>query len=657
MRCFLSFLSAALLITGSYLFTRTSDIGYGLPLFYTGFVIASAGFVGLLVWGLPLKRRGWFICFCVLALLPRILALNLLPSDDLARYIWEGRILLEGHNPYSITPEDPRLIQYRDDVYQMVNHKDMPAIYPPLTLYIFAALTKVTRSMEGFRVFMLLIELASIVLMFRWLKTLKFQRERVIIYALNPLVIISIGGHGHLDPIQILLLILGLDLFARKREGLGMMSVTLAGLTKFLALFALPFLITRQTLKFLPICLLLVVGSYIPFFFLEQPFSFGNMGVYMGDFAFYSLTYVPLRWLFGVFGAHLVTVSVLFFFMIGLWPTRTRPEQSIAPFLFLLTMMNTTIHFWYLTPILALSLAWRSRALVGLSLLFLPYFDVFRTLVTEGVWMSAWWRPVLTYVPFLFLFWLEKSGRWPRLGRQLPTIGIVIPVLNDENPLRKLLQSFTQKGIDPGMVVIADGGSSDRSLDVAQQWGAKTVSTSSPGRGIQIRRATELFDTDLIVVVHADSGIADGLLLDIQRAAAAYPNSSGGACRLSYYDKSIKMRILSVFSNIKMSLFGLSFGDQCQWYHRCKIDVPEIPLMEDVEIALQINDCGPAVWIPSVVSVSPRRYQRMGIIGGISSVIRFALGYLFRRKWTGDMPDTVVLYEKYYQSSESATPL
>ncbi|MFQ6104314.1 MAG: glycosyltransferase [Candidatus Glassbacteria bacterium] len=651
MRRSLNLFSAILLITGTYMFTRPQDIGANLPLFYAGFLVASAGFIGLLVHGLPSKRKGWILSFCLLVACTRILALHLHPSDDLARYVWEGRILLDGHNPYSIPPKDPRLFGYRDDVYSVINHKEMPAIYPPFALYLFAGLSKITASLAGFRLFMLLFELAAIAVMFQWIMALKVPRERIIIYALNPLVIVSIAGHGHLDSIQIFLLILGLYLNATGHKNLGMVSVTFAGLTKFLALFALPFLVTKRTVKFLPVCLLIIIINYLPFFFLEEPFSLGNLGVYVGKLEYYSLTFAPLRWIFGIQGAHLTTAIVLSVALIGLWLTRSRPEQGIAPFLLLVTLMNTTIHFWYLAPILALGTVWRSRALVGLSILFLPYFDVFGPFTREGVWVGAWWRQAVTYFPFLIFLWLELSGRWPQASRRRsPSLGIVIPVLNDREALLKLLESLPRTGIDRESVVVADAGSEDGSAEIAESWGARLVRGSRRGRGNQIVEGVRELETELVLILHCDNSIPANLLTTIQSVATAYPGYAGGACRLAYSRPGVSMKILSILSNAKTALFGLSFGDQGQWFWRRAVSVPDIALMEDVELAMRINDAGGAVWVPAVLEVSSRRYDEMGILRGARSVIEFTFGYLLRRRWKELVPDTSALYEKYYRS-------
>jgi hypothetical protein len=655
MKSLLSLVSSVLLIIGSFVLSRNPDIGSNLRVFYAGFALASVGYVGLLCWGLPVRGRGWVPFFVLLAVCPRLFALNLTPSDDIPRYVWEGRILLEGYNPFAITPEDPRLAPFRDEVYPLINHKDMPAIYPPLAQYVFMLLSTLTHRVEGYRLFLLLVEFGAIAMMFKWMRVLGLARDRVMVYALNPLVVVGIAGHGHMDALQVLLLVWALVCYGSRREGSAMVLVTVAGLFKFLAFFALPFLVNRRTLKYLPLCCGIVLVSYAPFFFLEGPFSFGNLGHYLGKFEYYSLTYAPLRWFVGTAGAHAVTAVVLFSVLLSLWLTRTRPEYAIPPFLFLLTLMNTTVHYWYLIPILALSVVWKSRSLVALTLLFVPYFEVLEKLTFEGVFEGVWWHPAATYVPFLVLLWLEMAGRWPALRPLEASVGVVVPVLDDAEPLGRLLESLTAAGVPKDRVVVADGGSEDRSGETAERWGARVVACSHRGRGSQIASGARDLDTDLILILHADNLVPRNVLPALLRTAAAYPEAPGGAFRLRYESRGSRMKMLQVASNAKTALFGLSFGDQGQWFRRNRIEIPEIPLMEDVEMAVRMNDAGTPAWVPATLEVSTRRYSEQGASLVVRSVIGRVAGYLARRRWWDEVPDTRGLYDSYYEQEGITT--
>jgi len=642
-----------LFLFGAYIMTRPANIGSDLVLFNTGFIVCAMGYIGILFLGIPFVRKYWHLAFWLLVLIPRILALNYIPSDDLARYLWEGKVLSEGYSPYYYPPESEELAQYRDnEIYPEINHKDRPAIYPPLAQYFFALLAAFINNVKVVRIIMLMLELLMIIIMLVWLANLKLSRERALIYALNPLVIIGIAGHGHMDPMQLLLLMTALLLYSKGRSGLCFAFIALAGMIKFLALAALPLFITKKTIKYLPVVFILIAACYIPVFFLKGGFAFGNLGVFLGRYEFYSFAFAPLRLLLGTQGAVWTSAIVIFFAGLGLWFTRTNPIQAIAPFFLIITLMSTTVHYWYLIPVLAFAVVWPRRYLIVLSLLFLPYFDVFGLFVAENVWRGALWRQIVTYVPLIIIFWIEMTGRWPRLVKKNYTIGAVIPVLNDAGPLKDLLDSLTKTGVYKDDVVVADGGSDDDSVKVARDWGAHVVRCDRRGRGYQIARGVEALNTDLVVILHADNDVDENILERIIKAAEAYPYSAGGACRLIYKQRNLKMRLLSFLSDIKMSVYGASFGDQGQWFRRGVVDIPEIPLMEDVELALRINAAGPAVWTRAKVYVSTRRYRKMGLWRNIVSVLDLTISYLFRRRWRDELIDTTDIYNKYYSKTE-----
>ena len=58
-------------------------------------------------------------------------------SNDLYRYVWEGRIQWEGVNPFAMAPDQaPPELRWTD--HDQINHPDLPTIYPPLAQYFFA---------------------------------------------------------------------------------------------------------------------------------------------------------------------------------------------------------------------------------------------------------------------------------------------------------------------------------------------------------------------------------------------------------------------------------------------------------------------------------------------------------------------------------------
>ena len=170
-----------------------------------------------------------------------------------------------------------------------------------------------------------------------------------------------------------------------------------------------------------------------------------------------------------------------------------------------------------------------------------------------------------------------------------------------------------------------------------------------PGRGSQIALGAEELDTDLVLVLHADNIAPSSVVTALRRAASAYPDAPGGAFRLRHEAAGFMMRMVSVASNAKTALFGLSFGDQGQWFRRDRVEVPAIPLMEDVELAVRMNDAGLPVWTPATIRVSTRRYREQGTLKVVRLIVKRVVEYLARRRWTGRVPDTTRLYKDYYK--------
>src|SRR5438132_3265693 len=86
------------------------------------------------------------ILFWAVAIVLRLIALPLVPGDDLFRYQWEGKIQRAGFNPYVIAPADPKLDQLRHDFPESskINHSELRAFDPPGAELLFNALSAVT---------------------------------------------------------------------------------------------------------------------------------------------------------------------------------------------------------------------------------------------------------------------------------------------------------------------------------------------------------------------------------------------------------------------------------------------------------------------------------------------------------------------------------
>ncbi len=175
---------------------------------------------GLLVALMLVARRGVasgdegaYRTMLVGAIVFRLIAAGLPPtlSDDVYRYVWDGRVQAAGHHPYRFAPADPARSELRDDiVYPRINHPEIPTIYPPLAEMLFAILATAKLGVLGFKLAFAALDIGVVLALAGLLAALGRPRDRVVFYAWNPLAIFEVAGSGHMEPLAILLLVLAL---------------------------------------------------------------------------------------------------------------------------------------------------------------------------------------------------------------------------------------------------------------------------------------------------------------------------------------------------------------------------------------------------------------------------------------------------------------
>lgn len=176
-------------------------------------------------------------------------------SDDIYRYLWDGRVLLAGINPYEHAPLDAALAHLRDaDIWPKINHPHLPTIYPPAAQYLFGLAAYLGGSVWVLKLLLVLVELGCGLGLWRIVRgrwSASRQRAALTLYALNPLVIVEIAWSGHIDalawgPLALALAMVGASgaMSERWRDWIGagvMLGLSVAA--KFLGIIALPLLL------------------------------------------------------------------------------------------------------------------------------------------------------------------------------------------------------------------------------------------------------------------------------------------------------------------------------------------------------------------------------------------------------------------------------
>lgn len=190
-------------------------------------------------------RAGWIVFAVALAARLALLATTPTLSDDVYRYVWEGKVAAHGGDPWRAGPNHPSLAPLRDrEIHPRINHPELAAIYPPLAIAGFALVAAVSPTVLAMKAWVVLHDLALVLLLIAWARRHGVGAQAVIAYAWNPLVVVEYAGSGHHDPTAIVWLVAALH-WADRRPALSALALATAVLTRLAPLAALPFLMLR----------------------------------------------------------------------------------------------------------------------------------------------------------------------------------------------------------------------------------------------------------------------------------------------------------------------------------------------------------------------------------------------------------------------------
>jgi rSAM/selenodomain-associated transferase 2 len=193
-------------------------------------------------------------------------------------------------------------------------------------------------------------------------------------------------------------------------------------------------------------------------------------------------------------------------------------------------------------------------------------------------------------------------------------IAVVIPALNEESAVGQAVASAWDAGA--AEVVVADGGSDDRTCEVAMQQDAKVV-RAARGRAWQQNAAARESTADVLIFLHADNRLCPSACDQIHEALAR-PNVMCGAMRQRIEADGIGYRLVERGNACRVRWLGLPYGDQAIFVRRELFEelggFPEVRLMEDLLLMKQLRRKAWPVLLPGPVYVDPRRWQRHGIM-------------------------------------------
>ena len=193
-------------------------------------------------------------------------------------------------------------------------------------------------------------------------------------------------------------------------------------------------------------------------------------------------------------------------------------------------------------------------------------------------------------------------------------LSIVIPALDEAAALSRNLPSLQPLRRAGHEIVLVDGGSRDRTLEIARPL-VDALLSAKRGRAYQMNAGATVARGDILVFLHADTQLPDDVSEQICTALA-----DGGAV-WGRFDVRLSgpqwwARMIEFAMNLRSRLSGIATGDQAIFVRRRIFShlggFPELPLMEDIAISRRLKGVARPVCLRARVTTSSRRWERHG---------------------------------------------
>jgi len=226
----------------------------------------------------------------------------------------------------------------------------------------------------------------------------------------------------------------------------------------------------------------------------------------------------------------------------------------------------------------------------------------------------------------------------------LPKISIIIPTINAANNLPLLLSDLSINKKE-GEIIIVDCGSEDKTIDLANIYGAKVFKSKEKNRGLQLDLGAKNAREDWLIFLHADTRLTHGWfekiisLLNLDKNNIYY-------FKFKINHKKIIYRFLEILVNFRSKYLKKPYGDQGLIINRTTYfknnGFKKIPLMEDVDFLRRLDNKKDLKQLNLPIFISSRKWEKTNIF------LQAIKNWNFRRRWLkGESLKSI--YSDYYK--------
>ena len=389
-------------------------------------VYLTSSFLFLIISMLILKvelNSKQIIALLIAGILIRLLFINTTPigSDDIYRYMWDGKVQAHGINPYLYSPVDASLnFLHSDKLPGLINFNSMKSIYFPLSQWIFYAGYSISgENVYGYKLLLFIFELITIFSIYLLVKKLRIERKYILLYALCPLPIIQFALDAHVDGFGLPFLVLSLLFYLDNKKVLSLILLGISFSIKPVGLVILPILFfTEKTyvdrIKILIIPFIVFFIQFLPYIFTSNPFE--AFLIYTKNWAFNGSVFLSLyHFIQNNQVARKVCSLILLVLVFIIAISKKDFLWKVYYSVLLLFILSPVVHPWYITWIAILLPVYPQKS--GLLFVCLSSLTAFTVLnyKLNGIWTENPWIITLEYVPVLLFMFYEMFWTNPEI--------------------------------------------------------------------------------------------------------------------------------------------------------------------------------------------------------------------------------------------------
>ncbi len=216
--------------------------------------------------------------------------------------------------------------------------------------------------------------------------------------------------------------------------------------------------------------------------------------------------------------------------------------------------------------------------------------------------------------PLMDIDTVEDLKKWiPGFAGNRPYLSVIIPTLNEAGNMRETIERARDRDAE---IIVVDGGSRDRTRDMARAAGARVL-ISRKGRALQQNAGAGAAQGKVLLFLHADTRVPARYAVHVFEVLLPR-RTAAGAFRFRTDCRIPLIRAVEWMTNLRSSVFQLPYGDQALFMQKSLFDevggFPELPIAEDLFLMRRLRKRGRVRIAPAEAVTSGRRWERLGVI-------------------------------------------